>query len=159
MTRDLIISEELVKNKIHTIRGKQVMLDRDIAEFFNIKARRLKEQVNRNKLRFPDDFCFKLNKKEVDFMVSQNAIPSKKHLGGNLPYVFTEQGVAMLSSVIKSGKAIEVSIKIIKAFISMRDFILKNKDVFYRLDLLEKNKSNIKLKLIRILIKYLMFCN
>ena len=92
---ELIINENNIKDKIHTIRNHQVMLDRDLAELYGVKPIRLREQVKRNIDRFPDDFIFQLNEKEVDFMVSHFAIPSKQHLGGSLPYAFTEQGVSM----------------------------------------------------------------
>lgn len=92
---ELIINENNIKDKIHTIRNQQVMLDRDLAELYGVKPIRLREQVKRNIDRFPDDFIFQLNEKEVDFMVSHFAIPSKQHLGGSLPYAFTEQGVSM----------------------------------------------------------------
>jgi len=81
-----------------------------------VKAIRLREQVKRNKKRFPEDFMFQLDDSEIDFMVSQNAIPSKQHLGGSKPYVFTEQGVSMLSAVLKTEFAIDMSVKIIRAF-------------------------------------------
>ncbi len=90
----------------HWVNGVQVMLDRDLAELYGIETRSLKQAVNRNIKRFPSDFMFVLTEKEIEFMVSQFVIPSKKHLGGALPYVFTEQGVAMLSSVLKSEKSI-----------------------------------------------------
>ena len=99
-----------IKNKIHNIRGLQVMLDGDLAELYEVKTKRLNEQVKRNKSRFPSDFMFQINKQEVNLMVSQNAIPSKQHLGGYLPYVFTEQGIANLSSVLNNTKAIQVNI-------------------------------------------------
>jgi hypothetical protein len=94
--------ENLIRDKIYSIRGFQVMLDRDLAELYGVKSRRLREQVKRNQKRFPDDFMFQLNKNEISLMVSQNAIPSIKHLGGSNPYAFTEQGVAMLAGVLKS---------------------------------------------------------
>ncbi len=106
-------------NRIFTIRGVQVMLDKDIAEFYEVKAIRLREQVKRNRARFPDDFMFQLTVSEVNVMVSQNAIPSKKQLGGFLPYVFTEKGVAAISAVIKSKKAEGVSVLLIRAFVEM----------------------------------------
>src|SRR3989338_1766373 len=89
--------DDSIKNKIYSIRGLQVMLDSDLAELYDVKPIRLREQVKRNRARFPDDFMFQLNDNEVEIMVSQNAIPSKQHLGGSLPYVFTEQGVASIS--------------------------------------------------------------
>jgi hypothetical protein len=87
------------------------MLDKDLASLYDVKPIRLREQVKRNIKRFPDDFMFQLNDQEIDSMVSQNAIPSRKHLGGYNPYVFTEQGVAMLSTVPNSDRAIEVNIQ------------------------------------------------
>ena len=87
------------------------MLDKDLASLYDVKPIRLREQVKRNMKRFPDDFMFQLNDQEIDSMVSQNAIPSRKHLGGYNPYVFTEQGVAMLSTVLNSDRAIEVNIQ------------------------------------------------
>ena len=78
------------------------MIDSDLAEFYQVPTMRLNEQVKRNKTRFPCDFMFQLTESEVDFMVSQKAIPSRKHLGGSLPYVFTEQGVASLAGVLRS---------------------------------------------------------
>lgn len=96
-----------IQNQIYTIRGCQVMLDRDLASIYGVKAIRLREQVKRNIKRFPSDFMFQLDENEIEFMVSQNAIPSKKQLGGSLPWAFTEQGVANLSSVLTSVQAIE----------------------------------------------------
>ena len=102
------------------------MLDRDLAELYGVETRALKQAVNRNKSRFPSDFMFTLTDKEVDFLVSQSVIPSKKHLGGAFPFAFTEQGVASLSSVLTNEKAIEVNIQIMRAFVAMRRFIASN---------------------------------
>jgi hypothetical protein len=126
-----------IKNKIYIIRDTQVILDKDLAELYDVKAIRLREQVKRNKNRFPNDFMFQLTEKEVEILVSQNAIPSKKHLGGHLPYAFTEQGVANLSSVLTNEKAIQVNIKIMRAFVAMRKFIMANAEIFRRLDKVE----------------------
>jgi hypothetical protein len=98
-----------IEKRIFTIRGIQVMLDRDLAELYEVKPIRLREQVKRNIDRFPEDFMFQLSEDEADYLLSQNAIPSRKHLGGTLPYVFTEQGVAGISGVLTSKKAIEVN--------------------------------------------------
>ncbi|MFW6233059.1 MAG: ORF6N domain-containing protein [Nanoarchaeota archaeon] len=122
---------------MHTIRGMQVMLDRDLAEFYNVETRVLKQAIKRNIERFPKDFMFFLTKKEIDFMVSQNVIPSKQHLGGHLPIVFTERGVANISSILKSKRAIEINIFIMRAFVQMRSFIQKNKNIFKRLNIVE----------------------
>jgi len=116
------------------------MLDKDLAELYEVKAIRLREQVKRNSKRFPSDFMFQLNDGEVDFLLSQNAIPSKKHLGGYLPYAFTEQGVANLSSVLTNDKAIEVNIQIMRAFVAMRRFISSNAQIFQRLDVVERKQ-------------------
>ena len=136
----LVLREDNIKRKIYTIRDVQVMLDKDLAELYEVKAIRLREQVKRNSKRFPLDFMFQLTVSEVEFLVSQNAIPSKKHLGGYLPYAFTEQGVANLSSVLTNDKAIEVNIQIMRAFVSMRKFISSNAQIFHRLDVVEKKQ-------------------
>jgi len=94
------------------------MLDRDLAELYGVKSIRLREQVKRNIDRFPDRFMFQLTDNEVVFMVSQNAIPSKKHLGGSLPYAFTEHGVLMLANVLKSGKAIQMIFSVLKQLLN-----------------------------------------
>ncbi|TAE37984.1 MAG: ORF6N domain-containing protein, partial [Sphingobacteriales bacterium] len=108
-----------------------------LAHFYQVPTSRLNEQVKRNSNRFPADFMFQLSDEEADILVSQNAIPSKKTLGGYLPYVFTEQGVAAVSAVLKSEKAAEVSINIMRAFVSMRKFISHNALLFQKVDKLE----------------------
>ena len=119
---DALIVQSEISSKIITIRGRQVMLDRDLAELYHVETRRLKEQVKRNIRRFPDDFMFALTEKEIEMMVSQNAIPSKQHLGGASPFVFTEQGVYMLATVLKSDVAIDVNIAIMRTFTKLRKF-------------------------------------
>lgn len=109
---ELIIDNQTIQNKIYTIRGVQVMLDKDLALLYDVKPTRLREQVRRNMKKFPIDFMFELSESEVDFMVSQNAIPSRQHLGGSVPLVFTEQGVSMLATVLRSDIAIEISISL-----------------------------------------------
>jgi hypothetical protein len=89
-SKALVISDEMVINKILLIRGKKVMLDRDLAELYGVQPIRRREQVKRNSRKFPDNFMFQLTTDEAEIMVSQNAIPSRKHLGGYLPYAFTE---------------------------------------------------------------------
>jgi hypothetical protein len=96
-----LIPKESLLNKILVIRNQKVMLDRDLAVLYGVETRVLKQSVRRNIKRFPKDFMFTLAKNEIEKMVSQNVIPSKSHLGGANPMAFTEQGVAMLSSVIK----------------------------------------------------------
>lgn len=98
----IVVADEVVMNKIYYIRKQKVMLDRDLAELYSVTAIRLSEQVKRNKERFPKNFMFQLTEKEVESMVSQNTIPSKQHLGGSLPYAFTEHGLLMLANVLRS---------------------------------------------------------
>ena len=136
---ELIISED-IRSRIHTIRGVQVILDKDLAVFYGVKPIRLREQVKRNIQRFPADFMFQLTKEEVELMVSQNAIPSKQSLGGSMPYVFTEQGVASISSVLTSERAIAVNIQIMRAFVAMRRFIASHAEVFQRLGAVERKQ-------------------
>lgn len=137
MPENEIIQSNEIRNRIYTIRGMQVMLDKDLAKLYCVKPIRLREQVKRNIKRFPSDFMFKLTEEEVDLMLSQNAIPSKRHLGGSLPFVFTEQGIATISAVLTSEKAIEVNIQIMRAFVAMRKFISTNAQIFQKIDKLE----------------------
>jgi len=132
-----LITQQHIESKIFLLRGVQVILDKDLAAFYEVKPIRLREQIKRNPKRFPSDFVFQLTDNEVDFLVSQNAIPSIQSLGGYLPYVFTEQGVAAVSGVLKSDKAAEVSITIMRTFVAMRRFLLQNASVFQRLDRIE----------------------
>jgi hypothetical protein len=99
--KELMIPDELVMDKIYLIRGQKVMLGRDLAELYDIKPIRLREQVKRYISRFPEKFMFQLNEKEVNTMVSHFAIPTRKHLGGYRPYAFTEHGVLMLANVLR----------------------------------------------------------
>ena len=141
MAEALIINEENIKNKIYSIRGLQVMLDRDLAELYQVETRRLNEQVKRNVERFPSTFMFQLTKEELENWKSQFAISNKETMGlRKMPYVFTEQGVAMLSAVLKSETAIKVSVDIINAFVEMRRFITNNALIFQRLDMLEQKQ-------------------
>ena len=127
------ISNEEIKNLIDTIRGKQVMLDSDVARLYHYETRRINETVKRNSERFPIEFCFQLTSQEYEFLKSQFA--TSKIRGGKqkLPYVFTEKGILMLSGLLKNEVAIEVSIKIIEAFVEMRKFLSVNEQLFERL--------------------------
>ncbi len=132
-----------IQPKIQVIRGRQVMLDSDLSALYGVETRRLNEQVKRNIERFPDDFMFQLRKDERDNLMSQNATSS---WGGTrkLPYAFTEQGIAMLSSVLKSKTAVEVNIRIMRAFVSMRRFITSNTELFQRLETIEYHQLEMK---------------
>ena len=128
---------ENIKNLIYTIREKQVMLDSDVAMLYHYSTKRVNEAVKRNKERFPENFCFQLTENETENLRSQFATSSleKENYGGRrtLPYVFTEQGIAMLSGLLKNEIAIQVSINIMNAFVEMRKFIVNNGQVFARL--------------------------
>jgi hypothetical protein len=128
---------ESIQSKIYEIRGQKVMLDFDLAELYEVENRALKQAVKRNRDRFPDDFMFVLSEKEVAEVVSQNVIPSKSYLGGALPFAFTEQGVSMLSSILRSKKAIQVNISIMRAFVFIRQYALSHKDLTEKLKELE----------------------
>jgi len=127
-----------VEHKILIMRGLKVMLDKDLAHLYGVKARALRQQVKRNKNRFPADFMFQLTDEEVDIMVSQNVTPSRKYLGGSLPYVFTEQGVAMLSGILNSKRAVQVNIAIMRAFVKLRQILSTHKELAHKLDALER---------------------
>ena len=131
--------ENKVESLIRVIRGQQVMLDRDLAELYGVETKRLNEQVKRNIERFPEDFMFQLTSNEFDNLKSQFATSS---WGGvrKLPYAFTEQGVAMLSGVLKSSTAVEANIRIMRAFVSMRHFMVNNAAIFRRLETIEFNQ-------------------
>ena len=142
------ISNEEIKNLIYTIRGKQVMLDSDVAMLYNYETKKVNQAVKRNIDRFPERFCFQLTEEELEIMWSQivttskledNKYRSKKYL----PYVFTEQGIAMLSGILKSEVAVQVSIKIMDAFVEMRKFININKSLFEKVITIE-NKMDKK---------------
>lgn len=109
------------------------MLDFDLAQLYKTETRILKQSVKRNKSRFPKDFMFVLSKQDIELMVSQNVIPSKSHFGGASPFAFTEQGVAMLSSILNSKRAVQVNIAIMRAFVTLRQFALTNKDLTQKL--------------------------
>jgi hypothetical protein len=133
--------KQSIRDKIYTIRGIQVMLDRDLAELYLVETRTLNQAVKRNKDRFPSDFMFQLTQKELEDWMSQIVISNKEKMGiRKKPYAFTEQGVAMLSGVLKSKIAIVISIQIIQAFVQMRKFIIENAILFQRMDRLEKQQ-------------------
>ncbi len=137
-----LVLESKIQSKIYTIRGKQVMLDRDIAILYEVETRRLNEQVKRNLERFPDDFMFQLTKEELDKWKSQFATSNKEIMGlRKPPYVFTEQGLYMLSTVLKSGVAVEVSVAIIRTFTKLREFTLHYNTLGKKIIDLERNNN------------------
>jgi len=137
-----IIPQEVIINKIYFLRNEKVMLDRDLAELYGVKAIRLREQVKRNLTKFPSHFMFQLTEQEVEIMVSQNAIPSKQHLGGTFPYAFIEHGVLMLANVLKSERAIQVSIKIIELFVKLREMLVTHTELKLEIERIKKKMDN-----------------
>ncbi len=134
-----------IQPMIRIIRGKQVMLDRDLAALYGVETKRLNEQVKRNIERFPDDFMFQLTKEEFEEWKSQIATSKSIVMGARkLPYAFTENGVAMLSSVLRSRTAIEANIRIMRAFVAMRRFITTNAQLFQRLETIEYHQLEIR---------------
>ena len=151
------ISNEEIKNLIYTIRGKQVMLDSDVAMLYHYPTKRINEAVNRNKQRFPENFCFQLTDEEYEILRRQNFTLNENIEASSLrsqsatlnentgrgkhrkylPYVFSEQGIAMLSGLLKNDIAIQVSINIMNAFVEMRKFLMRNGQVFERLTSVE----------------------
>ena len=143
----LIIKQEDIRSKILTIRGVQVILDRDLAKLYGVETKNLNKAVQRNKDRFPNDFMFKLTRKEFLNLRFQIGTSSWEYGGVRwLPYAFTEQGVANLSSVLRSKKAIEVNVKIIRTFVNMRRFLQENNEFFNRIDYLERKQVSFEVK-------------
>ena len=140
-----LIDAENIRNKIYVIRGLQVMLDFDLAKLYDVPTSRVNEQVRRNKQRFPNYYCFKLTLDEFDNLISQFATSSLHGGRRKHPYAFTEQGVAMLSSVLRSDVAVYMSIKIINAFVSMRRMVAENAQLFARVDHIEQKQVENKL--------------
>ncbi len=139
MSKSIAITDKTVIDKIYHIRGKKVMLDRDLAEMYGVETSQLKRQVKRNIDRFPDDFMFEMNKEELQNWRSQFGISNEDKMGLRYtPFCFTEQGVAMLSSVLSSKTAINVNIQIIRIFTRIREVLLTHKDVLLKMEQLEK---------------------
>ena len=136
----VIVDNKEIQNMIYTIRGKQVMVDSDLAELYKVTTGNLNKAMKRNLSRFPEHFCFQLMELEYENLRFQNgSSSSNNNYGGRryMPYVFTEQGIAMLSAVLKSDVAVEVSIKIMNSFVEMRRFLISNQELFSRLDRIE----------------------
>jgi hypothetical protein len=134
----LVIAEEAIMNKIYVVRGQKVMIDRDLAILYEVETKRLKEAVRRNKSRFPKDFMFEMNRKELEKWRTQFA-SSKEDTQGlrYAPFCFTEQGVTMLSCILNSERAIFVNIRIIRIFTKMKEMLLTHKDILLQLQKIE----------------------
>jgi hypothetical protein len=152
-----LVPVEIIEKKILLIRGEKVMLDADLAELYEVETFNLNKAVKRNIDRFPKDFMFQLTKEEADSLRFQIGMSKKEGSGGRryLPYAFTEQGVAMLSSVLNSERAVKVNIEIMRAFVSLRQMLASNAELARKLDALEK-KYDHQFKVVFDAIKQLM---
>jgi hypothetical protein len=140
-SNQLAVPDEIITSKIYLIRDKKVMLDEDLAELYDVETRRLNEQVKRNIDRFPEDFMFQLTKKEFDILKFQ--IGTSKWGGRRkLPYAFTEQGVAMLSGVLNSERAIKVNIQIMRVFTKVREILMDNLSIRLEIEDIKKKITN-----------------
>lgn len=163
MTKDLIpnslvaaeaavTSDELkIEQLIFTVRGQQVMLDRDLARLYGVEISQMNRQVKRNIERFPEDFMFQLTSGEWASLKCQIGISKTRGGDRHLPYAFTEQGVAALSGILRSSSAIQVNIRIVRAFVAMRRYISANAGMFQRIESLERKQIETDLKIDRVL--------
>lgn len=149
-----LIPQEVLINKIYFIRGQKVMIDKDLAELYGVETKRLKEQVNRNKDRFPERYMFQLTKIEAEISRSQNATLKRGENIKYLPYAFTEHGVLMLANVLKSKQAIEVSMRIIDVFILLRESITNHTELKLEIEHIKKKLHNQE-KNIEVVFQYL----
>ena len=133
-----LLKSENLAPLIQWIRAEKVILDRDLAGLYGVETRALKQAVRRNVGRFPEDFMFELAEDEVDALVSQNVIPNRGVFGGAAPMAFTEQGVAMLSSVLRSPRAVEVNIAIMRTFVQLRRLMDSNRELARKIESLER---------------------
>ncbi|HEY9139341.1 MAG TPA: ORF6N domain-containing protein [Bryobacteraceae bacterium] len=150
-----LVPLQVIERRILLIRGRKVMLDRDLATLYQVKPIALRQAVKRNQSRFPPDFVIQLSQEEADVLVSQTVIPSHRSLGGFLPYAFTEQGVAMLSSVLRSERAIIVNIAIMRTFVRLRQILATHKLLAQRLIEMEE-KCDRQFKVVFDILKELM---
>ena len=150
-----LIPVEMIERKIYLIRGDKVLLDGDLAELYGVEVKHLKRQVRRNLTRFPEDFMFELRKEEYDSLRSHFGTLKRGEHIKYLPYAFTEQGVAMLSSVLNSERAIHVNIAIMRAFVKLREMLATHKDLALKLNEME-NKYDAQFKVVFDAIRQLM---
>ena len=134
---EAVLADPEITGRILLLRGQRVMLDRDLAELYGMLPFRLREQVKRNVERFPRSFMFQLTAKELREVVSQFAIPSHTYTGGSVPYAFTEHGVLMLANVLRSERAVQMSIRIIELFVRMREMVFTHQDILHKLERIE----------------------
>jgi len=136
--KDLVI-QEVIEQKIYLLRGQKVMLDKDLASLYRVTTKSLNQAVKRNKKRFPKDFMFELTREENNSLRSQIVTLTEENYDIYQPYVFTEQGVAMLSSVLNSDRAIQVNIQIMRTFIKLRELMATHKDLQKKIEAMERN--------------------
>jgi hypothetical protein len=152
MSGTTVVKIDDIRRLIYTMRGVQVMIDRDLSSLYNVETRVVNQAVKRNRGRFPEEFCFQLTDAEFMSWKSQIVMSNQDKMGlRRPPYAFTEQGVAMLSAVLRSDTAVKVSIKIMNAFVVMRRFIAANAQIFQRLDTLEVKQLETDKKIDRVL--------
>lgn len=142
MSEQLIITEEFIMSKILLIRDTKVMIDRDLAQLYGVTTKQLNQQVKRNIKRFPSNFMFQLTEIEKEQVVANCAHLEKLKFSSTLPYVFTEHGTMMLGNVLNSERAIEFSIKIVEAFVKMREFLTNNLNVKIEIEEIKKKLTN-----------------
>ena len=153
MKKEIAIVDEVIPSKIYVIRNQKVLLDRDLSQLYGVETKRLKEAVRRNRNRFPEDFMFELNKEEFEILRTQFASSSWGGLR-YMPMAFTEQGIAMLSSVLKSERAIAVNIQIVRLFTKMRNLLSENLNLKLEIEGIKKEVRNNK-KNVEVLFSYL----
>lgn len=135
---EAVLADQEITGRILLIRGQRVMLDRDLAQLYGMQPFRLREQVKRNLERFPKSFMFQLTASELREVVSQFAIPSHTYAGGSVPYAFTEHGVLMLANVLRSERAVQMSIRIIELLVRMREMVFTHQDILHKLERIEE---------------------
>ena len=139
VVKPISVADEIIMNKIYVIRNQKVMIDRDLAELYEVETKRLKEVVRRNPNRFPKDFMFEMNKNEFENWRSHFASSKEDKKGLRYaPFCFTEQGVTMLSCILSSDRAIDVNIQIIRIFTKMKEMLLTNKDILLKMEKIER---------------------
>ena len=151
-----IVPQEIIETKIILIRGKKVMLDKDLAPLYGVETRALNQAVRRNIARFPEDFMFQLTKEETENLLRSQFVPLKRGQHYKyLPYAFTENGVAMLSSVLNSERAVQVNIQIMRTFTRLREMLMTHKDLKKKIEAMEK-KYDYQFKIVFDAIKQLL---
>jgi hypothetical protein len=146
------IPDEVIMSKIYLVRGQKVMLDRDLAELYEVETKQLKRAVRRNMDRFPEDFMFELSKEELAEWRHQFGTSIREKMGLRVsPFAFTEYGVIMLASILNSEKAIRVNLQIVRIFIRMREIMISNKEILFRLERMERNMADHDAQIISIL--------